>query len=59
MKRIKKVLTLLLALAFLTFAFTSCSLFEKSGTDQAKKFKHTQPLPKKYIINQKNSNIIK
>jgi hypothetical protein len=59
MKRIKKILVVTLALAFSIAAFTSCSLLDKSSQDQARSFKHKDPLPKKFIINQKSSKIIK
>lgn len=59
MKRIKKILVIVSLLAFSIVTFSSCSVFERTTPDNAKRFKHKQPLPKKYIIPEKSANIIK
>lgn len=51
MKKILRILILLLVLGALTGITTSCAIFNESHSAKNEPFKHKQPLPKKYIVN--------
>jgi hypothetical protein len=59
MKKRMRFFLMLLAVAFMAGTMTSCSVFEKGGPDATKSFKHKKPLPKKYIIPNKSSKVLK
>jgi hypothetical protein len=51
MKRIIRLLVILLVISSLAGITTSCVIFnETSHVQKLKPFKHSKPLPKKYII---------
>lgn len=54
-----RLLMMVLTFIFLAGGLSSCSVFEKGKPSTTQSFKHKKPLPKKYIITHKSSNIIK
>jgi hypothetical protein len=51
MKKIKRLLILLLVMGFLAGMVSSCAIFDESSHAQKLgKFKHTTPLPKKWVL---------
>jgi hypothetical protein len=51
MKRIIRLIVVLLVIGSLAGLATSCAIFEEpSHAQKMKPFKHTKPLPKKYVM---------
>lgn len=51
MKKAIKIIVLLIVIASLTGLMNSCAIFDESSHAQnLKTFKHSKPLPKKYIL---------
>lgn len=60
MKRIIRLLVILLVISSLAGITTSCVIFnETSHVQKLKPFKHSKPLPKKYIIDSGERSITK
>jgi len=60
MKRFKRLLAILLTLGFLAGMMTSCAVFDDSSHAMKKSsFKHTKPLPKKWVLDNGEKPILK
>jgi hypothetical protein len=60
MKRIIRLFVILLVISSLTGIVSSCKVFnETSHAENPKSFKHKQPLPKKWVINNGDKPIAK
>ena len=60
MKRIIRLLAIVLVISSLAGITSSCSVFnETSHANKPQSFKHKEPLPKKYIINNGEKPIAK
>lgn len=59
MKKLIRVLILVLACAFLSGSLVSCSVFDKSAKFKHESFKHKNPIPKKWVINNGTKRIAK
>ena len=59
MKRIIRLFVILLAISFLAGITTSCAIFEDSHVQKQQSFKHTKPLPKKYVVDNGRTSILK
>jgi hypothetical protein len=60
MKRFYRLLAILLVISFLAGMTTSCAVFDETSHAQSlKTFKHTKPLPKKWVLDQGSKPILK
>jgi hypothetical protein len=60
MKKLIKFLVITLAIGFMASIMSSCSIFDESTHAQKQKsFKHTKPIPKKYVINNGRNPVLK
>jgi hypothetical protein len=61
MKKTIRLLAILLTICFLAGIATSCAVFEDSGShaQSTKSFKHSKPLPKKWVIDNGEKPILK
>jgi hypothetical protein len=60
MKRIIRLLVILLVISSMVGITSSCSVFnETSHANKPQSFKHKEPLPKKYIVNNSAKPIAK
>jgi hypothetical protein len=60
MKRIIRLFVIVLVISSLAGITSSCSVFkESSHANKPQSFKHTEPLPKRYIVNNGEKPIAK
>jgi hypothetical protein len=60
MKKINRILAILLTLVFLAGMMSSCAMFDDTSHAQKKSsFKHSKPLPKKYVLDNGEKPILK
>ena len=59
MKRIIRLLVMLLVISSLAGITSSCAVFSTSHSQKLAPYKHKEPLPKRYIINNGNNPIVK
>jgi hypothetical protein len=60
MKKMIRLLAILLTVCFLAGLATSCAVFDDSSHAQTlKPYKHTKPLPKKWVLDNGTKPILK